>query len=343
MSLTGRRKSRFIHQFAGPKTGSGIVCFRFWQLAVALGCPFRCSYCFLQPLAPFRVHPEQLYGLVYTNVDKMLGELDGWLADPTPKSMIIGELQDGLVFDTAYQKVTGTPLTHWVIPRFAAQSRHKLIFLTKSTLIEHALELPATPQVYFSWSVNAEAVAEKWELGAPLPSARFAAARRMKSAGWPIRFRLDPMIPYPGWQQGYDTPLREINAVEPDMVTLGSLRATSVHRLRAEARKNGRDESVFDYLGEERDPSGFKYRIPFKQQEELFEFALNRLDPQRVKRALCKEDESVWRALGMKFEGCHCLRDGNDALTAEQLPIQRSGAPRLVQIQLATTRDGSGL
>jgi spore photoproduct lyase len=268
-------------------------------LVVALGCPFHCAYCFLQSLAPFRVHPEQLYGLVYTNVEDMLHELDAWLADPMPKMMIIGELQDGLVFDTAYRKVTGKPLTHWLIPRFAVQSRHKLIFLTKSTLIEHALELPPTPQVYFSWSVNAEAVAERWELGAPLPSARLAAARRMKVAGWPIRFRLDPMIPYRGWQQGYDAAIREINALEPEMVTLGALRATSASRLRAEARKNGRDESIFDYLSEERDPSGFKYRISFEQHLELFRFALERLDPRRVKRGLCKEDESVWRALGM--------------------------------------------
>jgi hypothetical protein len=69
------RKSKFIRQLAGPEAGSGIVCFRFWQLAVALGCPFRCADCFLQPLTPFRVRPEQLYGLVYTNVDKMLRKL----------------------------------------------------------------------------------------------------------------------------------------------------------------------------------------------------------------------------------------------------------------------------
>src|SRR5207249_8500874 len=178
--LTGRRGSSFIRRFAGPGNESGIVCFRFWQLVPAGGCPYRCSYCFLQTTPWFRFNPDQLYGLVYTNVDDMLRELETWLEDPIPKMMIVGELQDGLVFEAAYKKVTGRPLSHWIVPRFAAQSRHRLIFLTKSTQVDHALELPPTSQVVFSWSVNAEEVAAKWEHGTPLPSERFAAARRIK-------------------------------------------------------------------------------------------------------------------------------------------------------------------
>jgi hypothetical protein len=97
--------------------------------------------------------------------------------------LIVGELQDGLVFDPAYKKVNGTSLTHLLVPLFAAQTRHRLIFLTKATTIEHALELPPTPQVVFSWSVNAEYIGTTFEHGAPPPSARFEAARRMKEAG----------------------------------------------------------------------------------------------------------------------------------------------------------------
>ena len=65
------------------------------------------------------------------------------------KMMIVGELQDGLVFDSAYQEVTGTALTRHIIPMFAGQRRHRLIFLTKSTQVQHALELPPTLQVSF--------------------------------------------------------------------------------------------------------------------------------------------------------------------------------------------------
>lgn len=314
--LTKNRGSSFIRQFGGPGEGS-IVCFKFWQLMVAGGCPYRCAYCFLQTVPWFRFHPDQLYGLVYTNVDDMVTEIKKWLNDPVPKMMIVGELQDGLVFDSAYKKANGKPLTHLIAPLFAAQERHRLIFLTKSVEIQHARELPPSPQVVFSWSVNAEEVAARWEHGTPLPSERFAAAEKMKKAGWPIRFRLDPMVPYPDWKRGYAEAIKRINTLSPEMVTLGALRATSYHGLRNAAKANGRDDSIFDYLTKGKDPSGFKYRIPFETQVELFRFALDRVRG-NITPALCKEDETLWKALGMKFSGCHCLLGRNDAIVRER-------------------------
>jgi spore photoproduct lyase len=314
--LTGRRAQHFIRRFSGPGEDSGIVCFRFWQLVPAGGCPYRCAYCFLQTTPWFRFNPDYLYGLVYTNVDDMLSELDVWLQDPVPKMLIVGELQDGLVFENAFKKLTGKPLTHWIIPKFTAQCRHRLIFLTKSTQIQHALELAPTKQVIFSWSVNAEEVADRWEHGTPPPSERFAAAHRMKIAGWPIRFRLDPMVPYPRWRSGYSRALDQINRVEPEMVTLGTLRATSAKSLRTAAKRNGRDESIFEYLTEERDPSGFKYRLPVADQLKLFRFAIEKL-AHPIVPALCKEDQTLWRELGLRFQGCHCLLSGSDGLVRE--------------------------
>jgi len=315
--LTKARGSGFIRQFGGPGGDSQIICFKFWQLVVAGGCPYRCAYCFLQTVPWFRFRPDELHGLVYTNFEDMVAEVKGWLAESVPKMMIVGELQDGLVFDSAYKKVNGTPLTHLIVPLFAAQKKHRLVFLTKSTQIQHALELPPTPQVVFSWSVNAEEVAAKWEHGTPLPSERFAAAEKMKKAGWPIRFRLDPMVPYPDWKRGYTEAIKRINALSPEMVTIGALRASSYNGLRNAAKANGRDESIFDYLTEDKDPSGFKYRIPFETQVEMFRFAIERLKA-GITPALCKEDKALWEALGMRFNGCHCLLGRSDAIVKER-------------------------
>jgi spore photoproduct lyase len=306
-------RGKFIKQFDGPASGSDVVCFKFWQLVHASGCPFRCAYCFLQTTTFFRINKAALMGQVYSNWRQMLDEVKAWLASPTPRMLIVGELQDGLAFDSAYAAVTGRPLTHHLIPLFAAQNRHRLIFLTKSTLIKHALKLEPTPQVVFSWSVNAEYAGRRWEQGAPLPSRRFAAAAMMQEVGWPIRFRLDPMIPYDDaedtWRDGYAAAIERINELAPEMVTVGALRASSMG-LATAAERNGRPVDLFEYLSE-KDPSGFKYRLPFEQQIEMYRFALDRLDRSKITPALCKEDVSVWKAVGLRFGGCHCLLAGS--------------------------------
>jgi spore photoproduct lyase len=315
------RRGRYIKQFEGPGFGSGVVCFKFWELVPAWGCPYECAYCFLQTNPHARMNEGALGGVIYGNWRHMLDEVDLWLASPTPRMLIVGELQDGLVFDGAYAKVTGKPLTHHLVPLFARQDRHRLIFLTKSVLVSHALELEPTPQVVFSWSVNAEYVSRRWEKGAPPPAKRFGAAERMKKAGWPVRLRLDPMVPYEDgrqrWRDGYARAIDRINGLGPEMVTIGALRATDKGKLRGAAEKNGREAGLFDYLSE-KDPSGFKHRLPFEAQVEMFRFALGRLDRKRTVPALCKEDASVWRAVGLGFNGCHCLL-GGAAVPAEIL------------------------
>ncbi len=310
-------RGHFIKQFSGPDADSGVVCFKFWQLVHASGCPFQCAYCFLQTTAFFRFNKAALMGLVYSNWEQMLDEVKEWLKSPVPRMLIIGELQDGLAFDSAYAAVTGKPLTQHLIPLFAEQNRHRLIFLTKSTLVKHALKLEPSPQVVFSWSVNAESAGKLWEKGTPLPSKRFDAARKMQDAGWPIRFRLDPMIPYQTadecWSDGYGEAVDRINSLNPEMVTIGALRASSMGLVTA-ARKNDRPTDLFSYLSE-KDPSGFKYRIPFEKQVEMYRFVLDRLDRKRIVPALCKEDVSVWNAVGLKFGGCHCLLQGASVST----------------------------
>jgi hypothetical protein len=120
------------------------------------------------------------------------------------------------------------------------------------------------------------------------------------------------MIPYhdvaEDWRAGYTETIERINSLAPEMVAIGALRASSMG-LATAAEKNGRPVDLFDYLSE-KDPSSFKYRLPFEQQVEMYRFALDRLDRKRIIPALCKEDVSVWKAVGLEFNGCHCLLNG---------------------------------
>lgn len=77
------------------------------------------------------------------------------------------------------------------------------------------------------------------------------------------------------------------------------------------AGKNGRPMDLFDYLSSEKDPSGFKFRLHLETQVKMYRFALDRLDQSRITPALCREDVSVWDAVGLKIDGCHCLLGGS--------------------------------
>lgn len=308
-------RGSFIKQFSGPDKDSTIVCFRFWELVVAAGCPYQCSYCFLQATPSYVFGHYPLQGALFENWNDMLHEVEAWLDHPIPRLLLIGELQDGLAFDGAYKRLCGQPLSGMLVPLFRRQKRHRLVFLTKSTCIQHLHRIEPTDRVVLSWSVNAEKVGQRWEVGAPLPSKRLAAAKEMKELGWPIRLRLDPMVPFDGWKDGYGAVIDKINELGPEMVTIGALRASAT--LKAHARRNGRDSSIFGLL-DEKDPSGFKYRLPFETQVEMFRFAVERLDKEKIKVALCKEDKSVWDAVGLTFNGCHCLLGENDEVALER-------------------------
>jgi spore photoproduct lyase len=311
--IVSRRK--FIKQFHGPPKGSNICCFRFWELVSAAGCPYQCDYCFLQATPSFVFGNYPLSGVIFKNWQDMLREVEQWLQSAKNRVLVVGELQEGMAFERAYKELAEKSLAEMLIPKFAEQERNRLLFLTKSVDIQYAKKMQPTRNVIFCWSVNSETAAKRWEKGAPSPSRRLKAAQEMKDLGWPVRLRLDPMIPHEGWPGDYAETVDKINALTPEMVTLGTLRASNT--LVAHTRRNGRKASVFRFL-REKDPSGFKWRIPYQQQLELYSFILNRLDPSIIV-ALCKEDRKVWNDLGMKFQGCNCLIELPKSVQKESL------------------------
>ena len=316
--VAGATRSSFIKQFHCPEEESGVVCFPFWELVAAAGCPYKCAYCFLQGTLSYVFGHYPLQGAIFQNWRDMIAEVERWLECPTPRMLVLGELQDGLAFDGAYKRVAGRSLTEMLIPLFAAQRKHKLLFLTKSVLVRYARAMRPSDQVIFSWSVNAVEAARRWELRAPSPLRRLEAARTIKDLGWPIRLRLDPMIPFPGWQVGYAEIIERINELSPESVTVGALRASS--SLPRYAKSFGRDTSVFDLLTT-KDPGGFKKRLPDETHMGMLRFAVERLDRSNVRIALCKEHRSVWSALGLRFQGCHCLLEHDDLAVEREGPL----------------------
>jgi spore photoproduct lyase len=282
----------------------------------AAGCPYECSYCFLQATPSYVFGSYPLEGAIFANSGEMVAAVEKWLEWATPRALLVGELQDGMAFERAYRAISGRSLTEMLVPLFASQRLHRLIFLTKSTEIEYVRPMRVTDRVVFAWSVNAGDVSAKWERGAPAPELRLAAARDLGRRGWAVRIRIDPMVPHDGWQASYGSLCSAVAALSPETVTLGTLRASNT--LRAHASRRGRDASIFDLLTD-KDDAGYKRRLPRASQMELYQLAVDALGGCGARIALCKEHGILWQSLGLTFEGCNC------SLVGAELPAQQPG------------------
>lgn len=286
-----RRHTSFIHYF--DKTPPGIICPHFYILAFANGCPFNCDYCYLY--LTLRHWPKPT---VFSNTARMFQEIRDWLySTKNPSVLNAGELSDSLVWDSQIN------LTANLIPLFSIQNKHKLLLLTKSANISELLKIPATPQVIVSWSVNAERVSEKYEKQAPPVRARLMSAKRLKDLGWKIRLRLDPIIPIQGWRDSYASLVEEIANVQPETITIGSLRFFPT------LQNHAPESDVFSFAIDEMDPDG-RMRIPFEQRLEMYQHIISLLKSAMplARIGLCKETEKMHKALGFPGEGqtCNC-------------------------------------
>jgi DNA repair photolyase len=318
--LITRRNSPFIRQFSGPGDNE-IVCFKFWQAVVASGCPGECSYCFLQTQHPYRNGLYDVKGTLFENLSSIVRETRQWLQQPVPAGLIVGENQDGLAFEKPYKRLLGVTPLELLIPLFKNENPvgHTLIVLSKFTSTEYAEAFGPSPYVVFSWSLSLPTISRQYEKKVAPLEGRLKKAREMKAAGYRIRFRFDALAPIPDWQAELDEVIIQINEIRPEMLTIGALRATNPSALRRAAENNGRDGSIFDFIATI-DPSGFKHRTDSDFHTRAFRRIRENLSPD-IALGLCKEDVSVWRNAGVRWNGCHCLHGENDIVTDNRVQL----------------------
>ncbi|MDT7541685.1 MAG: hypothetical protein QOE33_1589 [Acidobacteriota bacterium] len=335
------RAGSFIKQFDGPGTNK-IICFKFWQAVVASGCPGECAYCFLQTQYPYRSKLYDLKGTLFDNLREMVPEARRWLAQTVPAGLIIGENQDGLAFESPYKKLLGITPLELLIPLFNDENPtgHTLIILSKFTSTAYAEAFGPSPNVVFSWSLSLPSISRDYEKKVASLEARLDKAEQMRKDGYRIRFRLDALAPIRNWRSELREVMRRINEIKPEMLTIGALRASNKSALRRAAENNGRDGSIFDHISTI-DPSGFKYRTDEEFQQNIFQRIKDLLHPE-IRLGLCKEDASVWQAIGANWQGCHCLGGTADAIAGDRVQLLNQ-PQRLVPIQRSLRLDRSGM
>jgi len=294
----GKRILRLIRHcgaFVKPCPGTKEhVCCGLQILHIGQGCPMDCRYCALQ--AYFNRPALE----VFVNVDEMLDGLRQRLTtDPNRLHRICtGEFTDSLALDPI------TDLASKLVHFFCQQQNASLEIKTKTDFVEPLLDLDPRGRVVLSFSMNAAEIASNEERGAASLKRRLQAAAQAQKKGYLLGFHFDPIIPFPGWEQGYGRTIDRIfRAVDPQgisWISLGILRF--VPELKEIARARFGPLPYF-HDGFVRGLDG-KQRLPAQRRIEIYQKLGDRIRTHapETRIYLCMESPYVWkRALDMKI------------------------------------------
>jgi spore photoproduct lyase len=300
--------NKFSGSFSVPD--DRMVCPHFDRLKLASnGCFYQCDWCYLKltyraafPFITLRVQ----YDRIKEQLKKRLNQ------STEPVIFNSGELADSLSMEHL------TRAGREFIPWFGQQKNGYLYMLTKSDNVDRILNLPHRGHSIITWSLNEKEVSKEFEIGAPPFERRIAAARKVEEASYRVRIRLDPIVPFEGWQEAYGGTIERIfEDISPESVTIGTLRfEEGFYKMRNTFFANPELAKFVDgmvpmfspklFPGTKRPKSG-KYSFSEEKRVEIFSFAVAKIRRHSdCPIALCKESEAVWEGVGLPLSMCQC-------------------------------------
>ncbi|MFA5007866.1 MAG: spore photoproduct lyase family protein [Candidatus Omnitrophota bacterium] len=258
----------------------------YWVLNLGFGCPFDCSYCFLQCYANFP-------GIILpANIEDFFTEFDAFYKKlKKPIRIGTGEFCDSLALDEI------TCYSTKLLPYF----KDKNIFFelkTKSNKISNLLGVTPSKNIVVSWSLNPASLIKQEEIATASLSERLNAARLLQEKGYHLAFHFDPIIYSKNWKKLYKDTIDELySKLSPPFawISLGTLRS---HRnLKTINELRFPKSSIFYeelFLSEDK-----KLRYPPFLRREIYKNVVEWIydyDKQSPVY-LCMEDKDMWNIL----------------------------------------------
>ena len=293
-ALTHGKKTLHLKRFQGnafkfcPGRTESLVCCNYLTLDLVENCPFECTYCILQAFLNKPVIT------VHANLEEILQQVhERIVASPQTLFRIgTGEHSDSLALDP----ILG--IAAHLIRFFSKVSNAVLELKTKSNCIQHLLDVPHGGKTIMAWSVNPKIIVEQEEHKTARLQERLDAARCASDAGYKVAFHVDPLIHYPGWEEGYTELVHQVlDAVPSDRIawiSLGALRC--VPGLKPIVEERFPKSKIF--LGELIPTSDGKIRYLKTIRERLFKHlhkTVKKLAPE-IPLYLCMEPASIWKS-----------------------------------------------
>ena len=265
-----------------PCTKKHLSC-GYWILNLGFGCPFDCSYCFLQQYSNFP-------GIILpANVEDFFSSFNDFYKNlKKPIRIGTGEFCDSLALDhiTEYSKA--------LIPYFKDK---KVLFelKTKSNDIANLLTLKSSPNIIISWSLSPCFIVEKEEKATASLDQRLAAAAEVQAAGYSVGFHFDPLIHLKKWQNLYGEVIDKLylKLKKPfAWISLGTLRSN--RQLKTVTELRFPQSNIFYgelFLGEDK-----KLRYPDFIKKEIYKEIIGKIRHYDKKTPiyLCMENKQTW-------------------------------------------------
>jgi len=279
-----RQKGRFLKRCPGAP---GVECCNLFVLNHIVGCPYDCTYCFLQGWQ------NESFITIYANLDDLEREVEQLLVMNKGKVIRIctGELADSLALDPYSDAAIR------LIKFFSNQEDCLLELKTKSVGVSRLLDLDHKGKTVLSWSMNIDESALLDEKGTPSPMQRLKTAQKAAEAGYPLAFHFDPMVRIDNWKEAYTDRVDDIfNVISPNSVkwmSLGGFRYNP--QMKNMIKSRFPDTRLF--LEEFSPGPGAKYRYLAKNRIEIYREMVQAIRKwgSEIPVYLCMESEYVWR------------------------------------------------
>jgi DNA repair photolyase len=274
-----------------PCTG-GVVNCGYSIMNLGMGCPYECSYCFLQGYqnVPGVLLPCNISD--YLSDEKIVSNVKGLF---NYKRIGSGEFTDSLVFDHI------TNFSKKIIPFFKNRKDIFFEFKTKSVNINNLLECGGANNIIAAWSVNSEKISAENEHKAPSVKQRLEAAKLCAEAGFSTAFHFDPIIPEGNWESGYKETVDMIFDIVPaesiKWISLGTLRMPAALKTVIENRFP--ENNILN--GELLLGKDYKLRYDDALKTRVYKFMNELIKSKKSKAAvyLCMEEADIWKKSGM--------------------------------------------
>jgi spore photoproduct lyase len=274
-----------------PCTSNVVKC-GYSIMNLGMGCPYECSYCFLQGYqnVPGMILPYNISD--YLKEEEIVSDTKGFFGY---KRIGSGEFTDSLVFDDI------TEFSGPIVDFFKNHRDTLFEFKTKSLNIGNLLKSGGSKNIVAAWSVNSLKMQKENEFKTPGIKQRLDAAARCAKAGFATAFHFDPIIPYDGWREGYKETVDMIFDIVPassvKWISLGTLRMPA--RLKTVIENRFPENKILD--GELLLGKDYKLRYDAKKRSEIYGF-INEIIKSKKSKAevyLCMEESEVWKKSGI--------------------------------------------